>query len=311
MTRNIAIQMDDPAGFNAATDSTIMLALEAQKRGYQLYYYQPDHLTYSADGIIATTSYPITFTDALTNYYELGEEQMLQLDEVDAVLMRQDPPYDMTYLSATYLLEQLNLPVVNDPTFVRNAPEKLSILHFPELIPPTMVSRDEEAILDFLSTHKRIIVKPLYGYGGRSIYQFDEGDSNLLTMLEQFKSESGEPLMIQAFLPEVTSEDRRIIMMDGKVSAVVGRIPAEGEIRANFRVGGSAAKAELSDKQQQICKTVGAWLHENGIVFAGLDLIGDYLTEINITSPTGLRAAEELYGINAAKDFWDAVEKKW
>lgn len=311
MTRHIAIQMDDPAHFNAATDSTIMLALEAQKRGYELYYYKPDHLTYTADGLIATQSHPITFADKLIDYYKLGEKQSLSLDEMDAVLMRQDPPYDMAYLSATYLLEQLNVPVVNDPTFVRNAPEKLSILHFPELIPPTIVSRDEEAILDFLDMHNSIIVKPLYGYGGRSIYKFDKGDSNLITILEQFKSTSGEPLMIQAFLPEVSSEDRRIIMMDGKVSAVVGRIPADGEIRANFRVGGSAAKASLSEKQQQICDTAGKWLHENGITFAGLDLIGDYLTEINITSPTGLRAAQELYGINAAVDFWNAVEEKF
>lgn len=307
VTRRIAIQMDEPASLNAKGDSTIVLALEAQKRGYQLYYYHPSMLSDVQGEITASVAHPITFFDSSETWFELGAAQSLPLNEMDAVLMRQDPPYDMAYLTATYLLERLKTPVINNPAFVRNAPEKLSILHFADAIPPTLITRDITSIDQFRQQQGDIIVKPLYGYGGRAVYKFSEGDSNLHTLLEHFFTQSREPVMVQRFLPEVVSRDVRVILMNGKVSAAVGRIPAAQEIRANFRVGGSAAKVELNAHQQSICDRVGAWLKDNGVLFAGLDLIGDYLTEINITSPTGLRAAIALYGHNPAVDFWDSI----
>ena len=311
MTLRIAVQMDPPARLNAKADSTIMLMQEAQKRGHQLWYYHPSSLVAKDGSIFAAKAQPITLKES-ADWYELGDAKSLDLADVDAVLMRQDPPYDMTYLSATYLLDRLEgkTLVVNNPSFVRSHPEKLSILQFAEFIPPTIVTRDEDEILAFRKAHGTIVAKPLYGFGGRSIFKFEPDDSNLLTLLEQWFEASDEPVMIQAFLPEVKNQDMRVIVMNGEGKGGAGRIPAQGEIRANFRVGGTAAEAILNERQQQICQTVGAWLKEGGVFFAGLDLIGDYLTEINITSPTGLRAVEQLYGTNPATDFWDALEEK-
>ncbi len=309
---NIAIQMDHPASLNAGGDSTIVLALEAQRRGFELYAYQPTDLCWKAGELYALNALPIVFYDDTTRWYESGAPQTINLREMDVVLVRQDPPYDMNYLTATYLLEHImdDVLVANNPISIRNGPEKLSILHFADLIPPTIVTRNVDEIKAFRAQHEAIIVKPLYGYGGRSVFQFTPEDPNLLTVLEHLFASNHEPVMVQRFLPQVASEDKRVILMDGRVCGATGRIPASGEIRANFRVGGTAAAVELSDHQRGICERVGSLIAAHGIIFAGLDLIGDYLTEINLTSPTGLRAIMQLYGTNPAVDFWNAIEAR-
>lgn len=305
----VAIQMDPPAQLKPEGDSTVALALEAQARGHLLWYYTPQQLCWRDDALFALGAQTLSVDEELSPWYRLGEPEDIALEEMDVVLMRQDPPFDLAYFSATYLLERLQKTrVINPPAYVRNHPEKLAILSFPEYIPPTLVSANEQAITAFAQAHGTIIAKPLYGFGGYDIYRFAHDDPNLVTFLESYRGRTGEPLMLQAFLPQVAQQDVRVVMIGGKVSAAVGRRPAEGSIRANFRAGGTAMAVELSDRQQQICDIVGKELAQSGVLFAGLDLIGDYLTEINITSPTGIRAAQALYGHDPAQYFWDAVE---
>ena len=310
MSLSVALQMDAPQGINPAGDSTLALALEAQSRGYELYYYQAGELSMDNASITAPLR-PISFRDTPTDFVDIGEAVERDITEMDVVLMRQDPPFDMGYITATYMLESVQglVRVINDPASVRNAPEKLSIFNFPDFIPATLVSREEERIMAFAREHGSIILKPLHGYGGHAVYKLDAEDGNLPALIEQFRQIYKEPFMAQQFLPEVKDQDRRVIIIDGQVEAVLGRIPAPGQVRANFRVGGSPAKAELTALQKDICLTVGPMLKEAGILFAGLDLIGDYLTEINVTSPTGLRVAHKLYGIKPEEKFWDAVER--
>ncbi len=304
----IAIQMDHPQGLNVAGDSTIALMEVAQAYGYQIWIYHPSHLCARGDAIIALKAQRITLQDG-DAWHQLGEAEEVALAEMDVVLLRQDPPFDMTYLTTTYLLERLpdSVRVINNPAYVRNHPEKIAILDFAEFIPPTLITSQEQEIRHFLSACKDIVIKPLYGFGGRAVFRFKESDGNLAALLEQHRERSSEPLMVQAFLPEVKDQDVRVILINGKVEAAVGRIPAAGEIRANFRVGGTAAAVELSPRQHQICEAVGTKLKANGVLFAGLDLIGEYLTEINITSPTGIRPAQKLYGTNPAEAFWQAL----
>jgi glutathione synthase len=306
----IAVQMDHPATLRVGGDSTIALMEVMQERGDELWFYHPAHLSSRGAEIIATQAQRIRLTGGGDPWYELSAPQELALEDMEVVLLRQDPPFDMTYLTTTYLLERLpaSVRVVNNPTYVRNHPEKIAILDFAEFIPPTIITAQEDEILRFLDECGEIVIKPLYGFGGRSVFRFAKGDSNLLSLLEQHRERSFEPLMAQAFLPEVKDQDVRVILIDGKVEAAVGRIPAAGEIRANFRVGGTAAAVELNPRRQAICEAVGAKLKANGVLFAGLDLIGDYLTEVNITSPTGIRPAQQLYGTNPAKAFRDALE---
>lgn len=312
MALNVTFQMDHPAGFNPRTDSTLMIALEAQARGHHLHYYQPQSLSAQGNQLMAAAAHKIRFFDDHTRWFEQSDAAPLALASQQVLLMRNDPPFDMRYLSATYLLDYLpsDVAAFNPPAYVRDHPEKTAILAFPEFIPPTLISRDLDQLRQFRDTQGSIILKPLYGYGGRSVFLFHPDDANLDAFLEHYFTGSPEPLMAQRFLPEVKGEDRRIILIDGQVRAVVGRIPAAGEVRANFRVGGTAAKATLNTRQRSICDRVGEKLHAAGVIFAGLDLIGDYLTEINITSPTGLRAAQSLYGTNLAHDIWDAIEAK-
>ena len=310
MAFNIAIQMDHPAGLNVRGDSTIALAREAAKRGHVLHWYHPSQLVF-AGGELRAQLQSLNCSKDENAWFSLGKTANRALGEMDVILMRQDPPFDMSYLSATYLLEHLpaSTRVLNNPTYVRNYPEKLAILDFPKDIPPTLVSADETAVMAFAQTHQKVVAKPLYGFGGHSIYVFAHDDPNLLTFLEQYRNQSAEPLMLQAFLPEVKDKDIRVLLIDGKVSGALGRIPAQGSIRANMRVGGTPVAVALNDKQQSICERVGAKLKSGGVLFAGLDLIGDYLTEVNITSPTGIVAAQQLYDdCDPAADFWDAVE---
>ncbi len=286
-----------------------MLIEEAQKRGHEVYYYEAPQLSWNAGDVIAPLA-PITIDMQASPVWKLGAAKTTSLRSMDVVLMRQDPPFDIAYITATHLLEQLegNVAVWNNPASVRNCPEKLSILGFSQYMPPTLISRDPQAIAQFAAQHAAIVAKPLYGYGGRSVFKLTRGDSNLETLLEHWCETSREPLMWQEFRPEVTSADKRVLFINGKAEAVFGRTPEGSSIRANMRVGGTPVMAELNAHQQTICAALSPFLKSNGIMLAGIDLIGDYLTEINVTSPTGLRAAERLYDINLAQRFWDAVE---
>jgi glutathione synthase len=310
MTRRAAIQMDPLDAINPGGDSTLLLGLEAQKRGYDLYHYTPDKLTWK-QGAITAMAHKVTLYDDHANHYKLGDLVKLDLETMDVILLRQDPPFDMNYITTTYLLEMLppSVHVFNNPTAVRNYAEKISPLLFARFMPPTLVSADMREIEYFRNHHKDIIIKPLYGFGGRSILRIKHDDDNFHAVMEMHFSTSKEPLMVQAFLPEVATGDRRVVMIDGHVGGAIGRIPAENEIRANLRVGGTAAKAELTPKQQEICEAVGSLLKEHGLIFAGLDLIGDWLTEINVTSPTGLASINKLYGRRIESDIWDAMER--
>jgi len=311
MTVRVAIQMDEVAGINPKSDSTLLLGIEACKRGHEVFYYTPDKLTYR-DGKITARAFPIQFFDDVQKYYELGEEFTLDLRTMDVVLLRQDPPFDMTYLSTTYLLEMLapHVLVVNDPASVRNNPEKLFPMAFREFMPPTLISADEREIAEFYGEHQDIIIKPLYGYGGRAILRLKEGDDNFKPLLEMIFSSSKEPVMAQKFLPAVKTEDKRIVLINGEIGGAIARIPEDGSIRANMRVGGVAVKTELSPRQREICEVLRHPLKEKGLIFVGLDVIGDYLTEINITSPTTLRAINKLSGVFLERDIWNAIEEK-
>ncbi len=305
----IAVQMDHPSRLNSASDTTFALIEEAQKRGHAVSFYEAPMLSWKAGDITAPLA-PITIDMQASPVWKLGDVKATSLKEMDVVLMRQDPPFHMAYITATHLLEQLptNVKVLNSPSGVRNLPEKISILGFAQFMPPTLISRDPNEIHAFAAQHKTIVAKPLYGFGGRSVYKLSAGDSNIDTLIEQWSELSPEPLMWQAFLPQVASEDKRILFIGGEVASVFARVPAEGSIRANMRVGGTPVKSELTAKQKEICAALTPFLKENGIMLAGIDVIGDYLTEINVTSPTGLRAVQKLYGINLAKKFWGAVE---
>lgn len=311
MSLRVAIQMDAPESFRPQTDSTILLALEAQKRGHTLWHYHPNQLSLVNGVPTAARARQITFFDRDENFFEQGTPETLSLAEMNIVLMRQDPPFDMNYLTATYLLECLppNVRVFNPPAAVRDNPEKLSMFHFPEYIPPTLISRDEDAIRAFHREQGEVVIKPLYGFGGQSIFHIARDGHNLSALLGLFFSTSPDPLVVQRFLPEVKSEDRRLIIINGEVKATLGRIPQAGEVRANMAAGGKGVTAEITPRQQEIGEVVGAFLKARGIVFAGIDLIGDYLTEINITSPTGLKAIKRLYGIDLTPHIWDAMEQ--
>ena len=307
----IAVQLDHPSRLNAAGDTSFMLIEEAQKRGHSIAFYEAPQLSWHAGDVCAPLT-PITIDMQASTVWKLGETKATSLRSMDVVLMRQDPPFDMAYITATHLLEQLapDVAVWNNPASVRNCPEKLSILGFGQFMPPTLISRDPATIAAFAAEHEAIVAKPLYGYGGRSVFKLTRGDSNLETLIEHWMEASKEPLMWQQFRPEVSNADKRVIFIDGTLAAAFGRTPDAGSIRANMRVGGKAVASDLNDKQQAICAALSPFLKQHGLMLAGIDLIGDYLTEINVTSPTGLRAVERLYGINLATVFWDAVEAR-
>ncbi len=311
MTLHAALLMNDPASFNPHTDSTIMLGLEAQQRGYALHYFQPHQLSLHHDKhVTAQGARPITFFNDTSHFFDREPAVDLPLSRVDVTLLRHDPPYNIGYLNPTYLLEKVGCYVTNNPAAIRNFPEKISPFLFHDYMPDTVITRSAEVIQEFAGQHAAIILKPLYGFGGRAVFKTGKDEVNFHAIIEQLLSAGDDPIVVQQFLPEVKDKDARILLVDGEAKAAIGRLPSEGEIRANFRVGGTAAQMELSSRQQEICDRVGTWLKEQDIIFCGLDLIGDYLTEINITCPTGLRAAESLYGLNVASDIWDAIEKR-
>ncbi len=310
MPFNVVIQMDPPASLKFATDTTVRLGLEAQARGGELWYYTPDKLTYR-EGVISAQASRIMFHDNPEHFFDVGESARIDLREMDVVLMRQDPPFDMGYLSATYLLEQLapDVLVVNDPASVRHCPEKIFPTLFREFMPPTLITADALAMADFYAEYRDIVIKPLYGYAGHSVVHLPPGGDIAKTLAAEF-SGSREPLMLQPFLPEVKDGDRRIILVDGDIAGIMARIPAEDDFRANFRVGGHPEKAVISPRQQEICEALKPELKKRGLILAGIDCIGDYLTEINLTSPTGIVAMNRLYGLKLEAKVWDAIERR-
>ena len=311
MSLAVAIQMDPIETINIDADSTFVLALEAQRRGHGLFHYLPRHLAFR-DGRLLARARPLQVRRERGNHATLGKPEMLDLATVDVVLMRQDPPFDMSYITATHLLEHVHprTLVVNDPVHVRNAPEKLFVTHFDGLMPPTLITSDRDEILAFRREHRDIIVKPLFGNGGAGVFHITEGDENLNALLEMFTQLYREPVIVQRYIPEVRAGDKRIILTDGVAVGAVSRVPAAGEARSNLHVGGKAVKATLTAREREICAAIGPALRERGLVFVGIDVIGNYLTEINVTSPTGLQEINRLDGVMLEKGLWDAIEAR-
>jgi len=308
----VAIQMDPIDTINIDADSTFALALEAQARGHALYHYLPQALTLR-DARLYARGRTLEVFRRQGNHHRFGEFEELDLAGVDVVLMRQDPPFDMAYITATHLLELLPEDgplVVNDPASVRNAPEKLFVLRFKELMPPTLLTLDKEEIRAFWREHGDIILKPLFGNGGAGVFRLRPGDENLNSLLEMYALVHREPVMVQRYVPEVRQGDKRIILVEGEPGGAVMRVPPEGEARANLHVGGRALKTELTAREREICAAIGPTLRQQGLVFVGIDVIGDYMTEINVTSPTGIQEIARLDGVDLSRNIWDAIEAR-
>jgi len=311
MTLKVAIQMDPIESVNINADSTFVLALEAQRRGYTLYHYLPRKLSLR-EGRVTARARALKVRRELGNHFEMGPEEELNLREVDVVLMRQDPPFDMAYITATHILEHIHPKtlVVNDPVHVRNAPEKLFVTHFEGVLPPTLITADVEEIKAFRRDHKDIIVKPLYGNGGAGVFHIRPDDENLGALLEMFTTTWREPVIVQRYVPEVRQGDKRIILVDGKAVGAINRVPAAGEARSNMHVGGRPEKTLLTKREQEICDIIGPALKERGLLFTGIDVIGNYLTEINVTSPTGIQEINRFDGTALEATVWDAIEAR-
>jgi len=307
----IAFQMDPIGSVNIHADSSFRLAEEAQARGHDLFYYSPDMLAYQ-EGRITARGHDMTVQRVEGDPAILGPLREVDLADFDVVWLRQDPPFDMHYITSTHLLDRLKgiTLVVNDPFWVRNSPEKLLVLNFPDLTPPTTIARDLATIRAFKAKHGDIILKPLYGNGGAGVFRLDEGDRNLASLHELFTGFSREPLIVQKFLPAVSKGDKRVILVDGEPVGAINRVPAAGETRSNMHVGGRPEKIGLTDRDREICARIGPVLRDKGQVFVGIDVIGDWLTEINVTSPTGIQELERFDGINAAERMWQVIEGK-
>jgi glutathione synthase len=307
----IAFQMDPIQSVNINADSSFRLAEEAQARGHQLFFYSPDKLAYDEGRILAVGQW-FTVQRVQGDHVALGPEVQVDLTEVDVVWLRQDPPFDMHYITSTHLLDRLKgkTLVVNDPFWVRNYPEKLLVLDFPDLTPPTMIARDLNTIKAFKARYGDVILKPLYGNGGAGVFRLDANDRNLSSLHELFTGFSREPLIVQKFLPDVSAGDKRVILVDGEAVGAINRVPAAGETRSNMHVGGRPEKIGLTERDLEICARIGPLLKEKGQVFVGIDVIGNYLTEINVTSPTGIQELERFDGINVAEKIWQAIEAK-
>jgi glutathione synthase len=308
----VAIQMDPIDTINIDADSTFALALEAQRRSHALYHYLPQALTLR-DGRLYATGRKLEVFRRHGNHHRFGDPEEIDLAGFDVVLMRQDPPFDMAYITATHLLELLPEEgplVVNDPASVRNAPEKLFVLRFKDLMPPTLLTLDTDAIRAFWQEHGDIILKPLFGNGGAGVFHLRPGDENLNSLLEMYARVHREPVMVQRYLPEVRQGDKRIILIEGEPVGAVNRVPPQGEARANLHVGGQARKTSLTEREREICAVIGPTLRQQGLVFVGIDVIGDYMTEINVTSPTGIQEIARLDGVDLALNIWDAIEAR-
>lgn len=312
MALAVAIQMDPIDTINIDADSTFALALEGQARGHALFHYLPQALTLR-DGRLYARGRKLEVFRRHGNHHRFGGFEELDLGGFDVVLMRQDPPFDMAYITATHLLELLQQEgpvVVNDPASVRNAPEKLFVLRFKELMPPTLLTLDISEIREFWREHGDIIVKPLFGSGGAGVFRLRPGDENLTALIEMYNAFHREPVMVQRYLPEVRQGDKRIILVEGEPVGAVNRVPPEGEARANLHVGGRAEKTTLTGREREICAAIGPTLREQGLVFVGIDVIGDYITEINVTSPTGIQEIARLDGVDLAVNIWNAIEER-
>jgi len=312
MSLKVAVQMDPIERINIAGDSTFALMLEAQSRGHTLFYYTPDKLTMRGSDIV-TSAQVVTLRDEVGNHVSFGEMATLNLgSDVDVVLLRQDPPFDLQYITTTHLLERIHPKtlVVNNPSSVRNAPEKLFVMQFPQLMPPTLISRDRAEIEAFRAEHGDVVMKPLYGNGGAAVFKVSREDPNFGSLFDLFSVTFREPWVIQRFLPKVTQGDKRIILVDGVAAGAVNRVPAANDIRSNMVRGGAAKATDLSKRELEICETIGPELKRLGLIFVGIDVIDGNLTEINVTSPTGLRAIKRLGGPDIAADIWDAIEAK-
>ncbi len=309
----VAVQMDPMEGINIKGDSTFHIMLAAQARGHRLYHYLAPDLTYRDSRVLAKAR-PVKVQKVQGDHFAFGEPEMLDLGrDVDVVLMRQDPPFDLSYITATHLLERVQEEtlVVNDPASVRNAPEKLFVLDYARFMPPTMITRDLAEVRSFLSQHGEIVVKPLYGNAGNAVFHVGQSGANISALVELFNASWVEPFMVQAFIPGVAQGDKRIVLIDGEIAGAINRIPGEGEIRSNLAVGGSAAKTELTDRELEICAAMGPELKRRGLLFVGIDVIGgEWLTEINVTSPTGIVSIDAFNGTDTGGMIWDAIDAR-
>jgi glutathione synthase len=312
MQLKVAIQMDHVSTIDIDGDSTFVLALEAERRGYEVWHYTPPELIFRDRRVLARMQ-PMTLRREKGNHFTLGAPEMRDLSTFDVVLLRQDPPFDMAYITTTHLLEHIHprTLVVNDPASVRNAPEKLFVTHFDKVMPPTLITADARALREFRDEHQDIILKPLFGAGGAGVFRLRPGDENFASLLEMFSQRSREPLIAQRYVPEVRLGDKRIILIDGKAVGAINRVPAEGEARSNMHVGGKAVRAELSKRDREICEIIGPELARLGLIFVGIDVIGDWLTEINVTSPTGLQQIDRFDGVCLEAEIWDRIEVRW
>jgi len=311
MALNVAVQMDPIERINIRGDSTFAMLLEAQARGHTLYYYTPDKLAQVSGHVFAAMA-PLSVRDEIGNHYKLGETRRTDLTDMDVILLRQDPPFDLAYITTTHMLEQVHPKtlVVNDPAHVRNAPEKIFVLEFPDLMPPTLVTRDLAEIRAFRAEHGDIVMKPLYGHGGGAVFRVTRDDLNFGSLYDMFAVTFREQWVVQAWLPAVKDGDKRILLVDGEYAGAVNRVPAADDLRSNMVRGGSPKATELTKREQEICARLGPHLRERGLLLVGIDVIGDYLTEINVTSPTGIRAVKNVGGPDIAKMVWDKIEAK-
>ena len=312
MTRlSVAVQMDPIETINITGDSTFGLMLEAQSRGHELFYYTPDTLAMT-NGTVSARAAKVMVRDIKGDHVSLDPAERIDLSTMDVVLLRQDPPFDLAYITSTHLLERIHPKtlVVNDPASVRNAPEKILVTEFPELMPPTLITRDKAEIEAFRRAHGDVVMKPLYGNGGAAVFKLSERDPNFGSLFDLFSVTFREPWVIQRFLPKVVEGDKRIILVDGKAAGAVNRVPSGDDIRSNMVRGGAAETTQLSAREHEICERIGPTLKRLGLIFVGIDVIDGHLTEINVTSPTGLRAIKRLGGPDLASAIWDAIEAK-
>lgn len=307
----VAFQMDPIDAIDINADSSFRLAEEAQARGHSLFYYTPDQISY-VEGRVIARGQDLQVRREVGNHFSVGEMREQDLSEIDVIWLRQDPPFDMGYITTTHILDRVHPDtlVVNDPFWVRNYPEKLLVLDFPDLTPPTAVARDLDTLKAFRARHGDVILKPLYGNGGAGVFRLPPEDRNLASLHEMFTGINNEPLIMQKFLPDVIAGDKRVILVDGEPLGAINRVPAAGETRSNMHVGGRPEPIGLSERDLEICARIGPLLREKGQIFVGIDVIGDYLTEINVTSPTGIQELERFDGVNIAAKIWEAIEAK-
>jgi glutathione synthase len=311
MALKVAVQMDHISTIQIEGDTTFALCLEAQARGHELFHYTPDRLT-MRDGAVTARVEPLTVRDVKGDHFALGHAARTDLAEMDVVLLRQDPPFDMNYITTTHLLERIHPQtlVVNDPAWVRNSPEKIFVTELPDLMPETMITKDIEEIWEFRREFGDIILKPIYGNGGAGVFHLRDGDRNLTSLMEMFGQLTREPIIVQRYLADVRGGDKRIILIDGEPVGAINRVPDENDARSNMHVGGKALKTSMTDREREICDRIGPSLRERGFILVGIDVIGGLMTEINVTSPTGIREVKNFGGADIAALFWDAVEAK-